>query len=408
MTKTLAANRIPLENYSEVVGAGEIEELRALAKPLRGRSVEMINSTAVGGGVAEILNHLVPLAEELELGIRWDVMKGDEEFFDVTKSFHNALHGEPYLAKPKDFEIFLRYNEQNRATLPLDAEFVVIHDPQPAALVDARKPGPNHWVWRCHIDLSRPNRAVWEFLEKFVSRYDGAMFSSPEFSRQLPIPQFLFYPAIDPLSEKNCPLDSEFIAQVLLRYQIDPQRPILTQISRFDRLKDPVGVIRAYRIAKRYFDCQLVLAGGSASDDPEGVLVLKEVRRAADQDPDIKILELPAWAPLEVNALQRASTIVVQKSLREGFGLTVSEALWKKKPVVASAVGGIPTQIIHKHTGLLAHSVEGIAYQIRFLLSHPEIAAKLGENGHEHVKENFLITQKLKRYLALFLLLDRA
>ena len=408
MTEALAANRIPLEKYSEVVGAGEIEELRALAKPLRGRSVEMINSTAVGGGVAEILNHLVPLAEELELGIRWDVMKGDEEFFDVTKSFHNALHGEPYLAKPKDFEIFLRYNEQNRATLPLDAEFVVVHDPQPAALVDARKPGPNHWVWRCHIDLSRPNRAVWEFLEKFVSRYDGAMFSSPEFSRQLPIPQFLFYPAIDPLSEKNCPLDSEFIAQVLLRYQIDPQRPILTQISRFDRLKDPMGVMRAYRIVKRYFDCQLVLAGGSASDDPEGVLVLKEARRAADQDPDIKILELPAWAPLEVNALQRASTIVVQKSLREGFGLTVSEALWKKKPVVASAVGGIPTQIIHKHTGLLAHSVEGIAYQIRFLLSHPEIAAKLGENGHEHVKENFLITQKLKRYLALFLLLDRA
>jgi len=408
MTEALAANRIPLEKYSEVVGAGEIEELRALAKPLRGRRVEMINSTAVGGGVAEILNHLVPLAEELELGIRWDVMKGDEEFFDVTKSFHNALHGEPYLAKPKDFEIFLRYNEQNRATLPLDAEFVVIHDPQPAALVDARKPGPNHWVWRCHIDLSRPNRAVWEFLEKFVSRYDGAMFSSPEFSRQLPIPQFLFYPAIDPLSEKNCPLDSEFIAQVLLRYQIDPQRPILTQISRFDRLKDPMGVMRAYRIVKRYFDCQLVLAGGSASDDPEGVLVLKEARRAADQDPDIKILELPAWAPLEVNALQRASTIVVQKSLREGFGLTVSEALWKKKPVVASAVGGIPTQIIHKHTGLLAHSVEGIAYQIRFLLSHPEIAAKLGENGHEHVKENFLITQKLKRYLALFLLLDRA
>ena len=166
-------------------------------------------------------------------------------------------------------------------------------------------------------------------------------------------------------------------------------------------------MIRAYRIVKRYFDCQLVLAGGSASDDPEGAFVLKDVLRAADQDPDIKILELPDWAPLEVNALQRASTIVVQKSLREGFGLTVSEALWKKKPVVASAVGGIPTQIIHKHTGLLAHSVEGTAYQIRFLLSHPEIAARLGEHGHEHVKENFLITQKLKRYLALFLMLDR-
>ena len=407
MTEALTTNRIPLENYAEVVGAGEIEELRALAKPLRYRTIEMINSAAVGGGVAEILNRLVPLSEELDLRIRWEVMKGAEEFFDVTKSFHNALHGEPYHPRPKDFEIFLSYNERNRASLRLDAEFVVIHDPQPAALIDARRPGLNHWVWRCHIDLSHPNRAVWDFLERFVSRYDAAMFSSPEFSRQLSIPQYLFYPAIDPLSEKNCPVDPEFTRQVLERYQIDSQRPILTQISRFDRLKDPEGVIRAYRIVKRYFDCQLVLAGGSASDDPEGALVLKDVLRAADKDPDIKILELPAWSPLEVNALQRASTIVVQKSLREGFGLTVSEALWKKKPVVASAVGGIPTQIIHKHTGLLAHSVEGTAYQIRFLLSHPEIATKLGENGHEHVKENFLITQKLKRYLALFLLLDR-
>ena len=408
MSETLALTRIPLDDYAELLGAGEIEELRALAKPLRGRSIEMVNSTAVGGGVAEILNRLVPLAEELGLIIKWDVMSGGEDFFEVTKSFHNALHGAPYHASPRDFEIFLAYNERNCATLPLDAEFVVIHDPQPAALIEARRPGVNHWVWRCHIDLSHPHRGVWDFLEKFVCRYNGAMFSSPEFSRQLPIPQYLFYPAIDPLSEKNCELEREFVAQVLVRYRIDPQRPILTQISRFDRLKDPVGVIRAYRIVKRYFDCQLVLAGGSASDDPEGSMVLKEVLREADNDPDIRVIELPAWAPLEVNALQRASTIVIQKSLREGFGLTVSEALWKKKPVVASAVGGIPTQIIHKHTGMLANSVEGTAYQIRFLLSHPEIATKLGENGHEHVKENFLITQKLKRYLTLFLTLARA
>jgi len=408
MSETLALTRIPLDDYAELLGAGEIEELRALAKPLRGRSMEMINSTAVGGGVAEILNRLVPLAEELDLDMKWNVMTGGEDFFEVTKSFHNALHGAPYHANSKDFEIFLAYNERNRAAMPLDSEFVVIHDPQPAALIDARRPGTNHWVWRCHIDLSHPNRAVWDFLEKFVSRYDGAMFSSPEFSRQLPIPQYLFYPAIDPLSEKNQELEPEFIAQTLARYQIDPQRPILTQISRFDRLKDPVGVIRAYRIVKRYFDCQLVLAGGSASDDPEGAIVLKEVLREVDNDPDIRVIELPAWAPLEVNALQRASTIVIQKSLREGFGLTVSEALWKKKPVVASAVGGIPIQIIHKHTGLLAHSVEGTAYQIRFLLSHPEIAAKLGEHGHQHVKESFLITQKLKRYLTLFLTLARS
>jgi trehalose synthase len=408
MAEVQTASRIPLDDYAGVIGEGELEELRALAKPLRGRTVEMINSTAVGGGVAEILNRLVPLAEELELKIRWDVMTGGEDFFEVTKSFHNALHGAPYHATPRDFDIFLAYNERNRNRLPLDAEFVVIHDPQPAALIDGRKKNGNHWVWRCHIDLSHPNLMVWDFLERHVSQYDGAIFSSPEFARKLPIPQYLFHPAIDPLSEKNRDLDPEFIAGVVSRYGINPLRPILTQISRFDRLKDPVGVIRAYRIVKRYFDCQLVLAGGSASDDPEGAEVLKEVRQEAAGDPDIKVLELPAWAPLEVNALQRASTIVIQKSLREGFGLTVSEALWKRKAVVAAAVGGIPNQVIHKHTGLLAHSVEGTAYQIRFLLSHPEIATRLGERGHEHVKENFLITQNLKCYLTLFLALGKA
>jgi len=395
--------RIPLDDYSSVIGAGEVAELRTLAKPLAGRSVVMINSTAVGGGVAEILNRLVPLAEELGINIRWEVMTGGEDFFEVTKSFHNALHGAPYHPEPRHFEIFRAYNEKNAKRLPLDAEFMIIHDPQPAGLISYREKNANHWVWRCHIDLSHPHPTVWKFLENYVPHYDAAIFSSPEFAKQLPIPQYLFHPAIDPLSEKNRDLPPEFILDVLTRYGIDHLRPILTQISRFDRLKDPVGVIRAYRIVRRYFDCQLVLAGGGASDDPEGATVLKEAQHAAEGDPDIKLLELPAWAPLEVNALQRASTIVIQKSLREGFGLTVSEALWKKKPVVASAVGGIPTQIIHKHTGLLAHSVEGTAYQIRFLLSHPDIAGRLGERGHQHVKENFLITQNLKRYLTLFL-----
>jgi len=406
MTATATSVRIPLSEYARILGQGEIEELRALARPLQGRSIEMINSTSVGGGVAEILIRLLPLAEELGLKMQWDVMSGGEEFFEVTKAFHNALHGAPYHATPRDFEIYTAFSELNRKQLPLDAEFVVIHDPQPAAMIEARRRNGNHWVWRCHIDLSHPNQTVWDFLESYVAQYDGSIFSSPAFARRLPIPQYLFYPAIDPLSEKNCELEPRFIAGVLERYKIDPNRCILTQISRFDRLKDPVGVIKAYRIVKRYFDCQLVLAGGSASDDPEGAVVLKEVLREADNDPEIKVLELPAWAPLEVNALQRASTIVIQKSLREGFGLTVSEALWKKKPVVASAVGGIPTQVIHKQTGLLAHSVEGTAYQIRFLLSHPEIAAKLGESGHLHVKENFLISQKLKRYLTLFLKLS--
>ena len=403
MTPVQVATRVPLDDYSGVVGAGEIDEMRALAKPLSGRTVQMVNSTAVGGGVAEMLNRLVPLAEELGLNIRWEVMTGGDDFFEVTKAFHNALHGEAYHPEPAHFEIFRAYNEQNVKRIPLDAEFVIIHDLQPAGLIEARQQKAGRWIWRCHIDLSHPNPSVWSFLESYVSQYDGAIFSSPEFARQLPISQYLFYPAIDPLSEKNRELEPEFIMQVLTRYSIDPLRPILTQISRFDRLKDPVGVVRAYRIVRRYFDCQLVLAGGSATDDPEGAEVLKEVKRAAEDDPDIKVLELPPWAPLEVNALQRASSVVIQKSLREGFGLTVSEALWKKKPVVASAVGGIPNQVIHKHTGLLAHSVEGTAYQIRYLLSHPEIAARLGEQGHAHVKENFLITQNLKRYLTLFL-----
>ena len=397
-----------LDKYTPLVGAAEIEELRALAAPLEGSSIQMVNSTAVGGGVAEILARLLPLMRELGLEPRWDVMEGSPEFFEVTKAFHNALHGRSSNITPRDYEIFVDYNRRNKDRLALDSKFVVIHDPQPLGLIEARTAkDPRHWIWRCHIDSSRPDPSVWNFLESYITRYDGAIFSSPEFARQLPIPQYLFYPSIDPLSDKNRELEPEFIDDVVHSFRIDARRRILTQISRFDRLKDPVGVIRAYRIVKRYYDCQLVLAGGGASDDPEGAEVLEEARQEANGDPDIHLLELPAASPLEVNALQRASTIVIQKSLREGFGLTVAEALWKKKPVVASAVGGIPTQVIHKHTGMLAHSVEGTAYQIRYLLAHPEIARRLGEQGHEHVRENFLVTGNLRRYLTLFLHLAR-
>ena len=394
---------IHLDDYIPVVGGPEMEELQALARGLAGRTVQMVNSTAVGGGVAEMLNRLVPMLGELNLAVRWDVITGGNDFFEITKAFHNALHGGSYQPRPQDFEVFLSYTEENQARLQMDAEFTVIHDPQPMALVKFRRDHHGHWIWRCHIDLSRPNPAVWEFLESFVVRYDGALFSSPEFTHQLPIPQYLFYPCIDPLSEKNRNLEPEIIREVFERFGIDQKRTVLTQISRFDRLKDPLGVVKAYRIVKRYFDCQLVLAGGGAVDDPEGGKVLDEVRQAADSDSDIRVLDLPPWSALEINALQQGSTIILQKSLREGFGLTVTEALWKRKAVVASAVGGIPAQVIHKHTGLLAHSVEGTAYQIRFLLSNPAFAERLGEQGHEHVREHFLITSNVKRYLTLFL-----
>jgi trehalose synthase len=392
-----------LDDYKRVLGDAEITELRILAERLRGRSVQMVNSTAVGGGVAEILNRMIPLMQELDVTTRWDVITGGEDFFAITKAFHNALHGDGFRMSDDSFKTFLAYNKQNQARLNFDCDFTLIHDPQPVALIDARHNHDGHWIWRCHIDLSQPNQRVWDFLAQYVNRYDGAIFSSPSFSRRLPMPQYLFYPSIDPLSEKNREIEPGLIDQTLRRFQIDPLRPIITQISRFDRLKDPVGVVRAYQIVKRYTDCQLVLAGGGASDDPEGEAVLAEVREVAGKDPDIHILDLPPWSAVEINALQRGSTIIVQKSLREGFGLTVTEGLWKKKPVVASAVGGIPSQVIHKHTGMLAHSIEGTAYQIRFLLSNPAIARRLGERGHEHVREHFLITSDVRRHLTLFL-----
>ena len=404
----LPPKMVHIDDYAPVIGAGEIEEMQALARRLEGRTVKMVNSTAMGGGVAEILNRLVPLMQEIGVATRWEVITGGDDFFEVTKGFHNALHGVSYEARPQVFEIFDACQEQNLAQMRFDEDFIVIHDPQPAGLIRARQPGGQHWLWRCHIDVSKPNREVWDFLLKYIRQYDAMMISSPNFTRAVPIPQYLWYPAIDPLAQKNIELEESFIARVLEQFSLDPARPILTQISRFDRLKDPVGVIKAYKMVKKYHDCQLVLAGGGAKDDPEGGQVLAEVKEAAGNDPDVRILDLPPWSALEINALQRASTIIIQKSIQEGFGLTVTEGLWKKKPVVAGAVGGIMQQVIHKLTGMLAHSVEGTAYQIRYLLSHPAIAQRLGEMGHEHVKENFLVTRNLKRYLLLFLALSGA
>lgn len=395
-----------LDDYETIVGIAEIDELKYLARELKGKSVKMVNSTAVGGGVAEMLNQLVPLLKELEVNTHWDVITGGNDFFEVTKAFHNALQGSEYNLSDHARDIFLMHNEQNRERIRFDEDFIVIHDPQPAALIRNRPKSNQHWVWRCHIDLSNPNPQVWEFLRPYIEQYDAAIFSSQSFARQLPIPQYLFYPCIDPLSEKNKELDESFIQQVCDEFGVDRSRPILTQVSRFDRAKDPVGVIQAFKQARKYVDCQLVMAGGGATDDPEGAAVLREVREAAGDDRDIIILDLPPWCALEINALQRASTIIVQKSVKEGFGLTVTEALWKSKPTIAGAVGGIPNQIIHKLTGVLVHSVDGCAYQMRYLLTHPDFAKRLGENGREHVRENFLMSTNVRRWLLLLRILQ--
>ena len=306
-----------LEDYCSVIGKPQLEELRYLADDLRGKTVKMVNSTAVGGGVAEILNRLVPLLDELGIETHWEVITGGNDFFEVTKGFHNALHGAFYVLTREAQEVFLAHTEQNRRRMKFEEDLVVIHDPQPAGLVASRKDRPGKWIWRCHIDLSNPHAEVWGFLRPMVEQYDAAIFSSPAFARSLPIPQYLFYPCIDPLSEKNKDLEESYVQEVCDDFGIDRSRPIVTQISRFDRLKDPLGVIRAYKMAKNYVDCQLVLAGGGASDDPEGAVVLKEVKEAAADDPDIIILDLPPWSALEINALQRASTLMVQKSRRK-------------------------------------------------------------------------------------------
>ena len=395
-----------LDQYAEFVGRGTLDELRLLGQRLAGRRIVTVNSTAVGGGVAEILSRLVPLSRELGVEIRWEVIKGGEDFFAVTKRFHNALHGKPEVFSPHDYDVFRETTQRNLADMDLDADIVFIHDPQPVGLIERPHAQRSRWVWRCHIDLSTPQPDLWEFLAQYVARYDASVFSAPQFARSLDLPQVMIPPSIDPLSDKNRDLSHSEISQILDRLKVPRDKPIITQVSRFDRLKDPVGVIAAFRLARKYNDCRLVLAGGGATDDPEGAEVLAAVHTAANGDPEIHVLELPPTANIEINALQRASTLVLQKSLKEGFGLTVSEALWKGKPVIAGAVGGIPLQVTHRYSGLLTHTIEGTAFWIKQLLNSPEYARRLGENGREHVRTNFLLTRHIRDYLLLFLFLE--
>ncbi len=392
-----------LHDYKAIIGKQAIEEIQMLSEHLAGKSILNVNSTAVGGGVAEILSRMVPLFNEMGITAGWDVIKGGEMFYTVTKKMHNALHGESSVFDPKDYEVFMEAQEQNSRQLDLEKDIVFIHDPQPIGLVKRKKGLGNRWIWRCHVDVSASDPEVWAFLKYYIEFYDSSVFSSPTFSKKISIPQVLICPSIDPLSEKNRPMANEEVESIMQRLEIPLDKPLITQVSRFDRLKDPVGVIQAFKLAREHADARLLLVGGSANDDPEGAEMFLEVKEAAGNDPDIIVLLLPPTSHLEINAIQRASTIILQKSLKEGFGLTITEALWKGKPIIASAVGGIPLQVIHRYSGILTHSVEGTAYWIRQLLQQPEFAKKLGENGREHVRDNFLLTRHLRDYLLLFL-----
>jgi len=393
---------VHINDYSPIVGKPNIDELFFMARYLEGKRIQNINSTAVGGGVAEILSRMVPLLKQLGVETRWDVMKGNEKFFETTKKFHNGLHGIAVDISDEEYEWFLEVNRQNAAELTFD-DIIFVHDPQPVALIEQRKYIGRNWLWRCHIDFSKPDKKIWKFLEYYIAKYDSAVFSAPAFARKLSIPQILISPSIDPLSDKNKDIPEAVIDQIFSKFNIDREKPIITQISRFDYLKDPLGVIKAYKLVKKHLDIQLILAGGGAIDDPEGPIIMQQVQEEASKDKDIIVLFLPPSSDIEINALQRGSTVVLQKSLKEGFGLTVSEALWKAKPTIASAVGGIPLQIAHKYSGILTHSIEGTAHWIKQLINEPEFAKRLGENGKEHIKNNYLITRHIKDYILLFI-----
>jgi trehalose synthase len=391
-----------IDGYRQVIGDGPIRTLEGLARRLRGRRLVMVNSTATGGGVAEILHRLVRLLNELGVSTTWEVMSGDPRFYGITKTLHNRLHGAPGRFEHDDYDYFHEVNRRAARELELDGDLILIHDPQPAALVMHRRRPGQHWVWRCHIDLSRAGEDAWDLIAPSVALYDSAVFSHVEFVPALATPSYLVPPSIDPSSDKNRELPEYEIEALLEPLDLPQRKAWVTQVSRFDRLKDPVGVIDAFKLARRQIDAHLVMAGGSADDDPEGAEVLREVQERAGNRTDISILSLPPDAHLTINALQRRSTVVLQKSLREGFALTVSEALWKRRAVIASAVGGIPLQILHERTGLLTRSIEGCAYQITRAMRSPALRRRMGAEGREHVRDNFLHPREARDYLAVF------
>ena len=392
-----------LSAYEKIVGSREIEEILALADKIKGVWVTHINSTHKGGGVAEILRSLVPLFNLVGVPCRWEVIQGTEKFFRTTKLFHNLLQGHP-LGEGQNItqdmlDEYRRVSEENMKRIDLTSDVMVIHDPQPAVLIEAKE--GNKWIWRCHIDLANPDKKMWDFLYSYIARYDAVIFSMEDFVQPLPLAYYIISPSIDPLSEKNKELSTHQIKRVFRKLKIPQNKPILLQVSRFDYFKDPIGVIKVYRRVKKRFDCRLILAGGGAKDDPEGSEILKQVKGEARGDPNIHILNLAPESFFEINALQRGADIVIQKSLKEGFGLTVTEALWKARPVVAGNVGGIRMQIKHGENGFLVNSIEEAADKVEYLLRSPFRAREMGEAGREVVKDKFLITRHLKDYLRL-------
>ncbi len=393
-----------LDDYSEIVGDRVISSIYRKARPLSGKHILHINSTYQGGGVAEILGSVVVLMNDIGIDTGWRILHGTPDFFSITKKFHNALQGAPINLTEIKKRLYIRANEDFAVYTHIDHDCVIIHDPQPLPLIKYyTKKQP--WIWRCHVDLSNSNSALWDFLKKFILRYDVMIVSNEKYKRNdLPVEQRIIHPAIDPLSPKNMEISEAVISKYLRKFGIPRDKPLITQISRFDKFKDPEGVIQVFKLVKKKVDCRLVLCGSMATDDPEGWMIYKKVERKARELIENKeIILITSENSILVNALQRVSSVIIQKSIKEGFGLTVAEALWKGTPVVTSNIGGIPLQVINGENGFLveANDKKGFAERIIQLLKDPNLAKEMGRKGKEIVRTNFLITRVISDYLDL-------
>lgn len=395
-------------DYRRFIEQDTMFELDFLVDKLKGKKIAMINATAYGGGVAEKLHSLVPLMQDMGVDIDWWTILGNEEFYNVTKRFHNCLQGQEGELSGSEMEIYLKYNQINASYMKdWHYDFIVIHDPQPAALIEWRgKECHEKWIWRCHIDTSFPNQEYWDFLYHYIAQYDAVIFTMPDYVKEGAAFKNITFitPSIDPLSLKNISLDKEEARAITSRFGVDAGRPLISQVSRFDPWKDPLGVIDAYKIVKKDFpSVQLALVGSMASDDPEGWDYLYRTLRRAGEDYDIKVVtNFNGISDLEVNAFQTASDIILQKSLREGFGLTVAESLWKGTPVIGGNVGGIKLQIEDGVTGYLVNTVEECAEKVLTLLRNPVLAEEMREAAREKVRKEFLVTKNIQLYLRLF------
>jgi trehalose synthase len=394
-----------IDDYRRVAAPGAVDMILRLAERVRGRRFLHVSGGRFGGGAPEILRAAVPLLVDLGTDASWEITGGDPGFYTTAGALRAALEGTERVLTDETLDHYVEMNRVNAKKLRLDADLVMVHDVEPATLV-ANRPDQGRWVWRCHFDCSRPQRRAWAFLRPYVNQFDAAIFSLPKFTRRLNIPRYAIAPSIDPLSDKNRDMPLREVASILRGLGVPQDRPYLLQVGAFTPAEDPLGVVNAYRLVKKHYNVRLVLAG-TGGGERESAEMLAELREAAVHDPDIVVLELPPDADLQINALQRAATIVIQKSVREGFGLGAAEAMWKGKPVVAGVAGGLSQQIVYDVTGYTVHSVEGAAFRLRHLLNNPELIARMGAAGREHVRRSFLVTRHLTDYLALLIHLTR-